>query len=112
MTVLEHRPSLGWTCSAILVDPPLYQIYSQFMSTSSQDSTRETRNARFKRLAEARGDRLIREISLLGNLANRKNYDYTPEQVGQLFEPIERELREIRALFDPSAPSTRKVNFK
>ena len=72
----------------------------------------ETRSDRFRRLAAARGDRLIREISLLGNLANRKNYDYTPEEVQQLFEPIERELREVRALFDPAAPSTRKVNFK
>jgi hypothetical protein len=72
----------------------------------------ETRSDRFKRLAEARGDRLIREISLLGNLANRKNYDFTPAEVEQLFEPIERELREVRALFDPTAPSTRKVKFK
>lgn len=72
----------------------------------------ETRSDRFRRLAQARGDRLIREISLLGNLANRKNYDYTPEEVEQLFEPIERELREVQALFDPDAPSTRKVKFK
>jgi hypothetical protein len=72
----------------------------------------ETRNDRFRRLAESRGDRLIREISLLGNLANRKNYEYTPEEVRQLFEPIERELQEVRALFDPAAHSSRKVNFK
>jgi hypothetical protein len=72
----------------------------------------ESRSDRFRRLAEARGDRLSREISLLGNLANRKNYDYTPAEVQQLFEPIEQELREVRALFDPATPSTRKVNFK
>lgn len=72
----------------------------------------ETRSDRFRRLAESRGDRLIREISLLGNLANRKNYDYTAEEVQQLFEPIERELKEVRALFDPTAPSTRKVKFQ
>jgi hypothetical protein len=72
----------------------------------------ETRSDRFRRLAEARGDRLIREISLLGNLANRKNYDYTPEEVRQLFEPIERELKEVRALFDPATPSTRRVKFQ
>ena len=72
----------------------------------------ETRSDRFRRLAVARGDRLIREISLLGNLANRKNYDYTPEEVQQLFGPIERELQEVRAMFDPAAPSSRKVNFE
>lgn len=71
----------------------------------------ETRSNRFRRLATARGDRLIREISLLGNLANRKNYDYTPDEVEQLFRPIERELQEVRALFDPATPSSRKVTF-
>lgn len=71
----------------------------------------ESRNDRFRRLAASRGDRLIREISLLGNLANRKNYEFTPDEVEMLFDPIERELREVRALFDPGAPSTRKVRF-
>lgn len=72
----------------------------------------ESRNERFRRLAETRGDRLIREIALLGNLANRKNYDYTPEEVDALFRPIEAELKEVRALFDPAAASSRKVKFK
>jgi hypothetical protein len=72
----------------------------------------ESRRDRFRRLAVTRGDRLIREIALLGNLANRKNYDYTSDEVDQLFSPIENELREVRALFDPSSPSSRKVNFK
>jgi hypothetical protein len=72
----------------------------------------ESANERFRRLAETRGDRLIREISLLGNLANRKNYEYSPKEVENLFGPIEEELREVRALFDPSAPSRRKVSFE
>lgn len=71
----------------------------------------ETKNERFRRLAASRGDRLIREIALLGNLSNRKNYEYSAGEVEQLFEPIERELREVRALFDPEAPSARKVTF-
>ena len=72
----------------------------------------ESRNDRFRRLAASRGDRLIREIALLGNLANRKNYEYSEREVEALFEPIERELREARALFDPTTPSTRKVSFE
>ena len=71
----------------------------------------ESRNERFRRLAGSRGDRLIREISLLGNLANRKNYEYSEDEVKALFGPIEAELWEIRALFDPTAPSQRKVRF-
>ena len=71
----------------------------------------ESRNERFRRLAVSRGDRLIREISLIGNLANRKNYDYTEDEVEALFAPIEAEIREVRALFDPSNPASRKVKF-
>lgn len=71
----------------------------------------ETKNERFRRLAASRGNRLIREIALLGNLANRKNYVYTPEEVERLFEPILHELEEVRALFDTESTSTRKVNL-
>lgn len=72
----------------------------------------ESRNERFRRLAASRGDRLIREIALLGNLANRKNYEYSEEEVDMLFRPIESELREVRARFDPMSPSERRVAFE
>ncbi|MBM6980855.1 MAG: hypothetical protein I3I97_01175 [Bifidobacterium thermophilum] len=62
----------------------------------------ETKNDRFRRLAKSRGTRLIREIQILGNLSNKKNYAYTSEEVDALFEPIEEELRRVRGLFDDS----------
>lgn len=71
----------------------------------------ESKSDRFRRLAQSRGDRLIREIALLGNLANRKNYAFESEDVERLFAPIEEELRECRAKFDPQAQSRRKVSF-
>lgn len=71
----------------------------------------ESKHQRFRRLAQARGDRLIKEISLLGNLSNRKNYDFESEDVERLFAPIEDELRECRAKFDPDTQSRRKVSF-
>jgi hypothetical protein len=111
MAIAATHPDLDRQCQAQLTRSR-YQIYSRCISDHERGYMGETRGERFKRLAQARGDRLIREISLLGNLANRKNYDYTPKEVQQLFEPIERELQEIRALFDPATPSTRKVNFK
>lgn len=71
----------------------------------------ETKSDRFRRLASSRGDRLIREIALLGNLSNRKNYEFTNDDVDALFAPIENELRECRARFDPDSTSTRRVRF-
>lgn len=72
----------------------------------------ESKSDRFIRLAESRGNRLIREISLLGNLSNRKNYEYSAEEVQKLFEPIEQELQSVKDMFDPNSNSTRKVRFK
>jgi len=72
----------------------------------------ETKNERFRRLAESRGNRLIREISLLGNLSNRKNYSYTDEEVSRLFAPIVEELNHVKALFDGDSPTTKKVRFE
>lgn len=71
----------------------------------------ESKNDRFRRLAESRGNRLIREITLLGNLSNPKNYSYTEEEVERLFAPIEQELRETKALFNMNPESARKVKF-
>lgn len=72
----------------------------------------ESKNERFRRLAASRGDRLIREIVLLGNLSNPKNYSYTDEEVAQLFTPIEEELRAAKAKFGTQTGSTRKVIFE
>lgn len=71
----------------------------------------ESKRDRFQRLAKSRGDRLIREINLLGNLANTKNYEYDDEDVKALFEPIEAELKEMRARFDPDIRSSRRIQF-
>lgn len=71
----------------------------------------ETKNERFRRLAESRGNRLIREIQILGNLSNRKNYEYTSDEVAALFGPIEEELARTRGLFDEDRPTGGKVRL-
>jgi hypothetical protein len=83
---------------------PIYNLYIELM-------TDESKNNRFRRLAESRGNRLIREIMLLGNLSNQKNYSYSEDEVERLFAPIQRELDEVRGLFDTRSPSVRKVNL-
>lgn len=74
--------------------------------------TTESKHERFRRLAQSRGDRLIREVALLANLANTKNYSYSADDVEALFRPIEAELAECRARFTPGAASQRKVSFE
>jgi len=47
---------------------------------------------RFIRIAENRTNKVINMIRLLGNCANRNNYQYTNEQVDRIFKAIEKEL--------------------
>lgn len=71
----------------------------------------ESKNERFRRLAESRGNRLIKEIQILGNLANRKNYDYSAEEVELLLGPVENALDQVRKKFETGNGAVDGVNF-
>jgi hypothetical protein len=68
----------------------------------------ETREQRFKRIAEKRTNDIMRRIRLLGNCSNRSAYDYTDQQVAKIFAAIDKEVREARARFT----YTRRKEFK
>lgn len=59
----------------------------------------ETKNERFKRLAESRVNISIQKIRLIGNLSNSRNYDYKKKEVDELFRAIESELKSTKKLF-------------
>jgi len=40
----------------------------------------ETRREKFKRLAEKRTNAVLEQLRILGNLSNKANYDYSPEE--------------------------------
>jgi len=54
---------------------------------------------RFKRVAEARTNRIIRDLNLLGNCSEIKNYEYTQEQVDIIFEAIDKALLRAKNRF-------------
>jgi len=70
----------------------------------------ETRADKFRRLAAARGDRVLKDLELIGNLANRSNYEYTHDEVRKLFTIIEAQVRETRAKFVPGS-GRRRIEF-
>lgn len=51
---------------------------------------------RFKRVAEGRTNRIIDQLRLLGNCANRSNYEYSDEDIKKIFNAIESELKETK----------------
>ena len=54
---------------------------------------------RFEHLAERRVTEALKKMRLIANLANRRNYTYTDEQVKQILEALENEMRSVKAKF-------------
>lgn len=57
------------------------------------------KRAKFVELAEARVNRAIKDVRLIGNLANRSAYDYDEEDVRKIFRALQKELETARARF-------------
>lgn len=70
---------------------------------------RETKREKFVRLAEARTNKIIDMLQLLGNCSNSSAYNYSQEDVDKIFSAIESEVKEARKKFNKieSKKSTR-----
>ena len=62
----------------------------------------ETKRERFVRLAEARTNKIIDMLQLLGNCSNTSAYEYTQQDVDKIFSAIEAEVREAKKKFSKS----------
>ncbi len=67
-----------------------------------------TKKENFKRLAENRTNKIIDMISLLGNLSNTSFYEYTDEQVDNIFNAIQEELDRQHDKFNKRRKEKRK----
>lgn len=59
-------------------------------------ATEQEKLERFKRVAENRTNKIIDNIRLLGNCANRSNYEYSEDDVKKIFSAIETELKNTK----------------
>ncbi|KKS31593.1 hypothetical protein A2380_00975 [candidate division WWE3 bacterium RIFOXYB1_FULL_43_24] len=57
------------------------------------ETSTEKKEAAFKRLAQNRTNRILRDLQLLGNLSNRNNYTYNKEDVDEIFNAIDKTLK-------------------
>lgn len=62
----------------------------------------ETKRERFVRVAEARTNKILDMIKLLGNCSSKSNYEYSEEDVRKIFGAIERELKIAKTKFSDS----------
>ena len=80
------------------------------MVAENATKKKETKEERFKRLAEARVNKILAMIRLLGNLSYRNIYAYTDEQVAQIFDAIQTETQKAKHRILES-PEGRKKHF-
>lgn len=69
------------------------------------------RREKFHRLAETRVRKAAKALSLVGNLGNRSNYSYTPEDVRKMFNYLENELKNAKRRFDITSDSSKDSEF-
>ena len=59
----------------------------------------DRKRAKFVELAEARVNRAIKDIRLIGNLSNRSAYAFGEEDVRQIFRVLQKELDTAKSRF-------------
>ncbi|HQK35434.1 MAG TPA: hypothetical protein PK074_11980 [Spirochaetales bacterium] len=73
--------------------------------------TQETKREKFVRIVEARTNKIINMIQLLGNCSNSSAYEYTPADIDKIFSAIENELKKARKKFS-KIDSKKSTQFK
>lgn len=69
----------------------------------------ENKRDKFIRLAEARTNKILNMIQLLGNCSNKQTYEYTADDVDAIFSAIEKELKITKRKFSENGDKEEKV---
>lgn len=65
---------------------------------------------RFIRIAERRVNQVLVNLDNLGKCSNRRNYEYTADDIRKIFRVIERKVKETKLLFQ--GKNENKQQFK
>lgn len=64
--------------------------------TKNKESNRE----RFVRIVERRVNVIINNLDSLGKCSNKRNYEYTDDDVKKIFNEIDKKCKEVRSMFN------------
>lgn len=71
----------------------------------------ESKRDKFVRLAEARTNKIIDMIRLLGNCSNSRVYEYNKDDVKKIFSTIEDELKIAKSKFEINDVEDKKFSL-
>lgn len=66
---------------------------------------------KFVELAEKRVTRTLKDIKLVGNLSNRSNYSYTPEDAEKIIKTLRKAVEDLKGKFERKGDDS-DVTFK
>lgn len=69
--------------------------------------TSRDKATKFVELANKRVNRAIKDLQLVGNLANRQNYEFTDEQAKKIVKALQQEVDALRHSFQSAGEATR-----
>lgn len=72
---------------------------------------RESDRQKFVQLAQARVNKTLKDLQLIGNLSNRSNYDYTDEDVEKIFRALSQEIAACKKRFEISKRKAGAASF-
>lgn len=67
----------------------------------------ETKREKFVRLAENRMENVLKGISLLSNLANTSNYDYTEADLNKIIKTLKSAVSDLERTYSGTNKSTK-----
>lgn len=71
----------------------------------------ETRHQKFVRLAEQRVNVILDKLRLLGQLSDRRNYEFTDEQISKIFKALDSELKATKSKFANGSNARRRFTL-
>src|ERR1700753_414366 len=89
----SSRHGLLFHCSNIVKMFLTYCIYDEFIANITfRGPYMRDRHAKFVELAEARVNKTLKDIQLVGNLSNRSAYDFNDVEVRKIFNALQKAL--------------------
>ena len=77
------------------------------------ENSLDSKLVRFERLAQRRVNAAIKQLRLIGNLANRRNYEFTESHLRQILDALDAEMRSLKHRFrDEGAAGGQEFSFR
>ncbi|MCK4488583.1 MAG: hypothetical protein KAU38_17715 [Desulfobacterales bacterium] len=65
----------------------------------SKSKNKETNRDRFVKIIERRVNITLKNLDSIGKCSNRKNYEYSDEDVRKIFSEIEKKSKQVKSMF-------------